>query len=83
MLVLAPKAYYHQPPTGGLNQGPSLFGTRDLFHEDNFTMVLGRGGGLGMIQAPYVHCAPCFCYYDISSTQDHQAIDPRGRGPPV
>ena len=51
--------------------------------EDNFSMAWGVGvrGGLGMIQEHYIYCALSFCYYDISSTSDHQALDPRGWGP--
>ena len=34
-----------------------------------------------MIQAHYMYCA-LYVYYDyISSTSDHQALDPRGEGP--
>ena len=39
------------------------------------------GDGLGMIQAHYIYCALYFYYYYISSTSDHQALDPRGWGP--
>ena len=34
-----------------------------------------------MIQAHYRYCALYFCYYYISSTSDHQALDP-GDGDP-
>ena len=30
-----------------------------------------------MIQGHYTYCALYFCYYDISSTSDHQVLDPR------
>ena len=36
------------------------------------------GVGLGMSQARYTYCALCFYYYYISSTSDHEALDPRG-----
>ena len=34
-----------------------------------------------MIQAHYIDCALYFYYYYISSTSDHQALDPEGWGP--
>ena len=34
-----------------------------------------------MIQTHYIYCALHFYYYAISSTSDHQALDPRGWGP--
>ena len=36
----------------------------------------GRGNGFGMIQAHCTYCALYFYYYYISSTSDHQALDP-------
>ena len=39
------------------------------------------GHGCGMIQAHYIYCALYFYYYYISSTSDHQALDPGGWGP--
>ena len=57
------------------------FGTRAQFHGRQFFHRPGRrGDGLGMIR---VHCIYCVLYfnYDISSTSDHQALDPRGWGP--
>ena len=36
-----------------------------------------------MIQVHYISCALYFYYYYISSTSDHQALDPRGWGVPV
>ena len=47
------------------------------------TAVCVVGDGLGMIQAPDIHCALGFYHYCISSTSDHQALDPRGWGPLV
>ena len=29
----------------------------------------------------FYHCVFCFYYYSISSTSEHQALDPRGRAP--
>ena len=39
------------------------------------------GGGFGMAQAHSIYCALYFYYYYISSTSDHQALDP-GAGDP-
>ena len=59
----------------------SLFGARDWFHGRQFsTDGVGSGDGFRMIQAHCIHCALPFCYYDISATSDHQALDPRGWG---
>ena len=44
-------------------------------------MAGGSGDGLGMIQAHYIYCALYSYYYCISSTSDHQALDPRGWKP--
>ena len=38
----------------------------------------GVGDGFGMIQAHYIYCTRHFYYYYISSTSDHQALDPGG-----
>ena len=35
-------------------------------------------GGLGVILAYYIYCTPYFYYYYISSTSDHQTLDPGG-----
>jgi len=43
--------------------------------EDNFFMNWEWRGGLGMIQVHYIYCVLYFRYY-ISSTSDHQALDP-------
>ena len=55
---------------------PSLFGTRDQFHGRQFFHRLGLGY---MVSGWFKHidCAPNFYYY-ISSTSEHQALDPRG-----
>ena len=34
------------------------------------------GNGFRMIQEHYMYCALYFYYYSISSTSDHQALDP-------
>ena len=49
--------------------------------EDNFSMDLGWGDedGFRMIQVHDIYCTLYFYYYDISSTSDHQVLDPRGR----
>ena len=39
------------------------------------------GDGFGMIQVHYIYYALYFYVYYISSTSDHQALDPRGWGP--
>ena len=46
--------------------------------EDSFSMDR-EGNGFGMVQACYMYCALYFYYY-ISSTSDHQALDPGGWG---
>ena len=60
---------------------PNLFATREQFHGGQFFHRqdwTGWGGGddLGMTQVWYIHCAFYFYYYYISSTSDHQALDP-------
>ena len=51
------------------------------FVEGNFFHEPGQGDGLGMIQAHYIYCTLHLYYCYISSTSDHQALDPRGWGP--
>ena len=46
---------------------PSLFGTRDQFCEDSFS-VDGGVDGSWMIQVHYIYCALSFYFYCISST---------------
>ena len=62
-----------------------LSGTKDWFHGKPFFHGLEygvRGGsGLGMIQAHSIYCVLYFYYYYISSTSNHQALDPGGWGP--
>ena len=67
---------------------PILFGTWDWFHRRQYFRGLGgwgewrRGDCWRMIQVRYIYCALHFCYYYISSTSDHQALDSKGWGPP-
>ena len=49
--------------------------------EDSFSMAWDRGNDFGMSQAHYIYCAPYFYFYYISSTLDHQTLDPGGWGP--
>ena len=58
---------------------PNLFGTRDWFHGRQSSQ--GPGIGFRVIQAHYIYYAPCFYYYFISSTLDHQVLDSGGWGP--
>ena len=39
------------------------------------------GGSFRMIQVYYIYCTLYFYYYYISSTSEHQALDPGGCGP--
>ena len=48
--------------------------------EDSFSMDLAVGDGFGMLQTHYMYCALYLYYYYISSTSDHQALDPGGWG---
>ena len=77
----------------GLEQHPNILEQRSptflapgsVFMEDNFSKDGGGvgGEGFGMIQAHYIYCALYFYHYYISSTSDHQALDPGGLGTPV
>ena len=46
------------------------------FIEDNFSTDRW-GHDFGVIQMHYIYCALSFYYYYISSTSDHQSLDPR------
>ena len=60
---------------------PNLFGTRDLFHERQFSMDQGLGDGFEMIQVHNFFFFELYSYYYyISATSDHQALDPRSWG---
>ena len=53
------------------------------FVEDSFSTIGGEGDGFRMIQVCYFYCELYFYFYYISSTSDHQALDPRGWGPSI
>ena len=56
---------------------PATFGTRNWFHGRQFFHRLGSGREcFRMIRAHYIYCALYFYY--ISSTSDHQSLDPGG-----
>ena len=57
---------------------PNLFGTRDQFHGRQ--VFPGTWGGYMIIQMHYIYCVLYFYYYFLSSTSDHQALDPGGWG---
>ena len=60
---------------------PSLFSTRDRFCGRQFLFTARRWGvGFRIIQVHYIYCALYFYY--ISSTSDHQTLDPGGGGTP-
>ena len=49
------------------------------FMEDNFSVDQGGGDGFRMIQTYHINCALyVYYYYYLSSTSDHQALDPGG-----
>ena len=48
--------------------------------KDSFSMDVERGE-FDMIQSHYIYCTLYLCCYYISSTSDHQALDPRGWEP--
>ena len=72
------KAWYPSLPPKAV---PNSFGTRNRFCGRQFFHGPEREGRLGIIQGHYIYCALLFCYYYISSTSDHQALDPGGWGP--
>ena len=52
------------------------------FTEDNLSTDRGQGmGWFGDDSSAFTFIVHFFYYYDISSTSDHQALDPRGWGP--
>ena len=59
----------------------SLFWHQGQSHGRQSSHRLGGGDSFRMIQAYYTYCVLYFYYYDISSTSDHQALDPGGWGP--
>ena len=44
-----------------------------------FPWTWWRRDDFGMIQTHYTYCAVYFYYYHITSTPDHQALDPRAK----
>ena len=62
---------------------PKCFGTKDWFCGRQFFHGQGtRGcGWFWIIQVHYIYYALYFYYHYISSTSDHQALDPAVRGP--
>ena len=61
-------------------QSPTFLAPGTSFMEDKFSTDQGEEDGHGMIQVHYIFCTLYFYYYYISSTSDHQALDPRGWG---
>ena len=49
--------------------------------KDCFLTDSGGENSVGMIQVHYIYYALYFYYYHISSTSDHEALDPGGWGP--
>ena len=62
---------YKSSPQSLWNQGPVLW--QAIFPQTR----VGRGDGFRMIQVHCIYCA-LYYYYYISSTSDHQELDPRG-----
>ena len=62
---------------------PNIFYTRDQFHRRKFFHRLRIRDSFGMIQEHCIYCTLYFYYYYISSTSDHQALDPGGWEPLV
>ena len=61
---------------------PNLFGSRDRFLEDNFSIDLGWGGALFQDDSSTLHLScTLFLLFSVSSTSDDQALDPRDWGP--
>ena len=60
---------------------PHHLDTRHGFHGRQLFPWTGEGDGFRMIQAHCIYCVLYFYYYYISSTSDHQALDPGGCGP--
>ena len=62
-------------------QPPIFLAPGTGFLEASFSKDCRGRDGFWMIQVHYIPCALYFYYYYISSTSDHQALDPRGWGP--
>ena len=63
-----PQPFWHQGPVSWKTSFPRIAGQ------------VGGGRSFG-IQMHYIYCAFYLYYYYISSTSDHQALEPRGWGP--
>ena len=57
---------------------PTILASRASFVEENFSIDWQWVGGdiFQMIQMHYIYYALYFYYFYISSTSDHQALDP-------
>ena len=70
-----------------LLRSPTFLAPVTDFVEDNFSAdpggAGGRGDGFRVIQACYPYCGLYFYYYYISSTSEHQALDPGSWRPQV
>ena len=66
VLCSGPQPFWHQGPVSW---------------KTIFPRTRGKGEGLRMIQVHYIYCALYLYYYYVSSTSDHQALDPGGWGP--
>ena len=62
-------------------QSTTFLAAGTTFVQDNFS--IDREDGLGMTEVYYIHCALYFYYCYISSTSDHQTLDPGGWEPPA
>ena len=60
---------------------PAFLAPGTGFMEDKIFPQTWAGDGFRMVQAQYIYCALFSCYGYISSTSDHQALDPGGWGP--
>ena len=72
------RATWEAHPLG--QRSPAFWAWRKGFMQDSFS-TNQEGDGFGMIQVHDTHYALYFYYYFISSTSDHQALDPRRWGP--
>ena len=63
---------------------PNIFGTKDSFHGRQFFHRLRWEEWLQYDSKHYIYCVIYFCYYYISSTTDHLALDLEiGDSPPL
>lgn len=74
--------FHPQWNLNGYGTGPQPFWHHGLVSwKTSFPGTRGKGGGFGVIQMHYIYCALYFYFYCISSTSDHQALDPGGWEP--